>query len=345
MVYEPYLRLRRRLTQLFNATQHWRRTAQVLNLSRDATRRLQWFIWHETHGHNAALTCRHFGLHRNTLGRWRARFDPADLRSLESGSTRPHRVRHRQSVSVQDDRVIALRRSHPRWGKLKLAVLYQTTYGELITSWYVQRVIETYRLYPRRRKHKQAHPRAAYVKKRITELTVKQPVTGFLVHLDTIVLHLFGVKRYILTGLDHHSRLAYAWMSPSHASAAARDFLLRLHYLLGRRIENLHTDNGSEFHKHFQEAAARLQLAQYWSRPKTPKDNAALERFNRTLKEEFLREGNFHPDPTVFNPKLTDWLIEYNSVRPHQALGYLTPLAFAERTMGLHTMWSSSTIY
>lgn len=316
----------------------------LLDLSREARARLEWLIfYYEKAGENGALTCRRFGLHRNTLGKRLRLFDETNLRSLETRSRRPHRVRQRQASLVRDERIIALRTTHPRWGKDKLAALYQTTYGESLTAWYVQRVIETFHLYPGRQKAKQRHSATGYVKKRITELTRTQPRTGFLLHLDTVVLHLFGLKRYILTALDHHARLSYAWMTTSHASAAARDFLLRLRYLLDNRIENLHTDNGSEFHKHFHAAAVELGLGRYWSRPKTPKDNARLERFNRTLQEEFLREGNFHPDPAIFNRRMADWLIEYNSVRPHAALGYLTPLAFAEKTMGLHTMWSSRT--
>ena len=343
MVYEPYWRSRQSRPSL-ESYDRWRATAKALGLSKAARHRLEWVIFYqEKANRNGTLVCRHFGLHRNTLGKWLRVFDAGNLRSLETRSRKPRRLRQRAASSVKDSRLIALRKEHPLWGKMKIAVLYRSTYGEPITSWYVQRVIEAYRLYPRRRKPKQRHPAAGYAKKRITELTAKQPSTGFLLHLDTIVLHLFGVKRYILTALDHHSRLGYAWMTASHASAAARDFLDRLRYLLGGQIENLHTDNGSEFLKHFHTAAETLGLTRYWSRPKTPKDNAHLERFNRTLKEEFLREGNFHPDPATFNPKLTDWLIEYNSVRPHQALNYLTPLAFAERTMGLHTMWSSST--
>ncbi len=226
---------------------------------------------------------------------------------------------------------------------MKIKKLYQNTYHETISSWYVQRVIQAFKLYPQLGKKSQKHPKLAYERKRITELTCHKPVTGFLVHLDTIVLHLFGFKRYILTAIDHHAKLGYAWMYTSHASGAARDFLLRLWYLLGRQVENIHTDNGSEFLRHFHEAAAQLSLNRYWSRPRTPKDNPSLERFNRTLKEEFLRQGNFHSDPSVFNPKLTEWLVEYNAVRPHQALGYETPLAFAQASLGLHTMWSSST--
>lgn len=345
MVYEPY-HWSRQPRPALDRYALWRRTAILLGLSKEARQRLEWMIFYCTTAHkNAALVCRHFGLHRNTFGKWHGLFDEANLRSLETRSRRPHRVRQRQASVVQDTRLIALRREHPHWGKEKLAPLYETVHGKPITAWYVQRVIETYRLYPQRPRRKRTLPASGYVKKRITELTTTKPYTGFLLHLDTIVLHLFGVKRYLLTALDHHARLGYAWMTTSHASAAATAFLEKLRYLLDDRIENLHTDNGSEFHKHFHIATVALGLGRYWSRPKTPKDNARLERFNRTLKEEFLRDGNFHPDPDVFNRRLTDWLIEYNSVRPHQALGYLTPLVFAERTMGLHTMWSSNTAY
>ena len=328
---------------LLDRYSRWRATAKVLGLSKEAKQRLEWVIfYHEKARENGALVCRHFGLHRNTFGKWLRLFREENLRSLETRSRKPHQLRRRVASVVQDDRVVALRKAHLRWSKMKIQRLYETTYGEPISSWYIQRVIQQYHLYPPHRKPQQ-HPSIAYEKKRITELTVKQPTTGFLIHLDSIVLHRFGVKRYILTAIDHHSRLAYAWMYQSHASTPAADFLQRLMYLLNRQIANIHTDNGSEFLKHFHTAAMQLALARYWSRPKTPKDNAHLERFNRTLKEEFLQQGNFHPDPAIFNPKLTEWLIEYNSVRPHQALGYQTPLAFAQASLGLHTMWPSST--
>ena len=54
----------------------------------------------------------------------------------------------------------------------------------------------------------------------------------------------------------------------------------------------------------FEKAAKKLNLEHYFNRVKTPKDNPVNERFNRTLKEEFLQLGNFHPDPQIFNPKL-----------------------------------------
>lgn len=344
MAFEYYRSFTRREYEPIDRYALWRNLVHVLHLSNEARIRLEWIIFYYTKANkNHSLVCRHFGIHRNTFGIWLKRFDPNNIRSLETRSRRPKKVRERNQSSIKDQRIIELRKEYPWLGKEKLRYLYQDRFHEPITSWYVQRVIEAYRLYQRKRKPRQRHPRNAYVKKKITELRALQPSTGFLLHFDTIVLYFQGVKRYIFTGIDHYSRLAYAWMYERHTSMSARDFLLRMRYLLEERIEHVHTDNGSEFHKHFHAALEGLGLSHYWSRPKTPKDNATLERFNRTLKEEFLRQGNLYPDPGVFNQHLTEWLVFYNSIRPHQSLNYLTPLAFAEQTMSLHRMWSSST--
>ncbi|MBI5153430.1 MAG: DDE-type integrase/transposase/recombinase [Parcubacteria group bacterium] len=47
------------------------------------------------------------------------------------------------------------------------------------------------------------------------------------------------------------------------------------------------TDNGSEFKKHFDIALRELHLTHYHTYPRTPKMNAHIERFNRTIQEEF----------------------------------------------------------
>jgi transposase InsO family protein len=106
------------------------------------------------------------------------------------------------------------------------------------------------------------------------------------------------------------------------------DFLRRLTVLLDGKILNVGHDNGSEFQKYFSKACAELGYAQYFSRPKTPQDNAVCERFNQTLKHEFLQMGNFTPEPERFNRNLTEWVIEYNFRRPHQTLGYIPPINF-----------------
>jgi transposase InsO family protein len=53
-------------------------------------------------------------------------------------------------------------------------------------------------------------------------------------------------------------------------------------------VINIHHDNGSEFEKDFKKACVELSLPQWYSSVKTPKDNAVLERFNRTIQDDFV---------------------------------------------------------
>jgi transposase InsO family protein len=144
-----------------------------------------------------------------------------------------------------------------------------------------------------------------------------------------VVRHDAGKKRYILTAIDRYSRLAFARMYTNHSSATAADFLKRLHTFMDGNLVHIQTDNGSEFDLHFERAINELNLQHWWSRSKAPKDNAVCERFNRTLQEEFIGEGNASTDPAVFNRKLTDWLIEYDFHRPHAGIDYKRPIELA----------------
>ena len=76
---------------------------------------------------------------------------------------------------------------------------------------------------------------------------------------------------------------------------------------------------------------------------KTPTDNPFDERFNRTLREEFIQLGNLISDCDIFNQRLTEWLIEYNFKRPHQSLGYETPIGFHYKYHKVLPMYPSST--
>lgn len=311
--------------------ERYRAMARTMGLSREARARLEWMIWYETVGRkNARATCRHFGIPPQTFYRWQARFEETNLRSLEDRSHRPLQVRSRTITPEEEQRVIQLRKAHLVYSKLKLAVLYREQYGTAISSWKIQKVIEAYRLYPhpQRATRTAAKRKRAQAKKRIAELTT-QPRTGFLLSLDTVVVTWWGQRRYLLTAIDRFSRLGFARLYTTGSSLNAADFLRRLHELLDGRMVHVHSDNGSEFHKRFAEAAQDLHLTHWWSRVKTPTDNARLERFNRTIQEEFIADGNAIPEPEVFNRKLADWLIEYNAHRPHAALGYRTPLQVA----------------
>ncbi len=312
-------------------------------LSKSARRRLKWLA-HYHASRNAAKTCRYFGIAPKTFYKWVKRYNPDNLSSLEEHSRRPKTTRDWQVTREEERRIQALRVRYIRYGKMKLRVIYRQTYNEPISSWKIQRVIQKHRLYynPKRNLLTQAKKHRYQSIKRITELT-KEPRSGFLLALDTIVLNIYGYRRYILTGVDVYGKIAFARMYPGHGSVYAADFLRRLYYLLDGKIENIQTDNGSEFARYFRLAAEQLSLVHYRSRPRTPKDNCFDERFNRTLQDEFISLGHLTSDCAIFNKELTEWLIEYNFHRPHQSLQYATPISFHNQYQKVLPMYPSST--
>lgn len=289
---------------LLHRHDRWRRTAHLLRLSRVAQHRLEWMIFWENHHQDVSMTCRHFGIARKTFYTWLKRFNTHFLHGLEDQSKAPHRTRQREYTARQYERIVQLRRQYVRYGKMKLLALYQQQYPQdtAMSAWKVQCIIQASGIYYQPLKQARINRKRArsVQRKKITDLRLRK-TTGFLLCLDTIVRYWNGQKRYILTAIDRHTKVAFARMYASHSSAAARDFLYRLHYLLDGKIDNIQTDNGSEFHKYFDSACTQLQLDHYWSRVKTPKDNAVNERFNRTLQEEFIQLGHMTMDTTVFN--------------------------------------------
>lgn len=313
------------------------------DISKSARQRLKWMD-HYRVSSNIAQTCRYFGIARKTFYFWLKRYDPNNLTSLEERPRRPKRLREWQVSREEESRIKQLRSLYIRYGKEKLRILYAKRYGNPVSSWKIQRVIEKHGLYysPRKNKLLQLRRRQNQPKKKITELN-KEQRTGFLLAMDSIVVNAYGNQRYILTGIDPYSKIAFARMYPGHGSSHAADFLKRLHYLLDGKIENIQTDNGSEFAKNFKEAAQTLKLSHYFSRPRTPKDNAFDERFNRTLQDEFISLGHLTNDCAIFNRELTEWLVEYNFNRPHQALNYETPMQFHNQHQKVLPMYPSST--
>ena len=104
--------------------------------------------------------------------------------------------------------------------------------------------------------------------------------------------------------------------------------------------ERVYCDNGSEF------AGRLVDLWAYgnkvtleFSRPGKPTDNAFIESFNGSLRDECL---NLHwfTDLSDAREKLSAWQIEYNGSRPHKALNQLSPLEFsahwAQRMSEIH---------
>lgn len=320
--------------------QRWRQMALLLGLSSVARQRLEWIIFYRTVGQrNVIGTCRYFGIARSVFYYWLHRFDEQNLRRLGNNLPIPKNCRSWSPDPVVLKRMIALRqRYHCQWSKLKLAAVYEAEYGEPISSWQFQRVITAFKLY-RTKKIKKCQKNGAK-KQRIT-LAIRHQAEH-LFSLDTIVLYLGGIKRYILTAIDHTGKRGYARVYSRHTSATAKDFLERLLYLVDGEVASILTDNGSEFQKDFARACESVKIIRYFTKPHTPKDNPEAERFNRTVQEEWLDNGGWHTSIKDMNTSLTEWLIIYNFIRPHQTLDQVPPMTYVEEH-GLSKRSSSST--
>lgn len=312
---------------------HWRALGEYWYISAAAKTRLEWLIFYHTIANrNASETARYFGISRKCLHHWIAKFNPKSIQSLEEESRRPHVLRQWEVSPKEEKQVITIRKKHLCWGKKKLKLIYQKTYGETISTWKIERVVRQHHLYPDPQAHKKLVKRRESQRKRVRihalDTTKYEP--GKLWHIDTIVTDWYGKKRSITTAIEDKTKLAYARVYKNHSSRSASDFLKRLVYLSAGDISIIHSDNGSEFAGEFEKATTDLSIFQVYSRVRTPNDNPALERFNRTIQEEWLNMSEVGLDDIHdANHDLTNWLIEYNSVRPHASLDYQTPLEYA----------------
>lgn len=324
----------RKSKPLMDKVSRWRTMAASMELSSNALLRLEWMIFYETAGNNNAYaTAKHFAITPKTFYKWHKRFEGGNIQALEDESKAPINTRQWTVTAEEQIRIKTLRLQYIHYGKKKLKKLYKDTYNEVISTWKIESVIRRYNLYPDKAKQdKLLKKKKKEVKKnRIQDLVIKNE-HWFLFHLDTIVIYWGSIKRYILTAIDSHGKIAYARMYKNKSSRSAKDFLYRLHYLIDAQIANIQTDNGSEFYAEFEQALNELDITHWFSRPRTPEDNSICERFNQTLEYEWLNDGHFNPDINKFNHDLTNWLEEYNFHRPHEKLDYMSPFEYYENT-------------
>ncbi len=115
--------------------------ADVLELSRGAKLRLQWFIYAATHDNNVSLACRYFGVSRSTFLRWAERFDAAHPETLEEHSRRPHTVRESETSEHDIALIKRYRTEQPLMSKEDIAEELQKTHGINLSASTIGRVI------------------------------------------------------------------------------------------------------------------------------------------------------------------------------------------------------------
>jgi transposase InsO family protein len=307
-----------------------------VELSREAQKRLKWFDYYHCHSENARLTSRYFGINPQTFYRWKRRYDPKHLESLEDHSHRPRHLRQPTYPAELVEAVLKLREERPRWGKEKLAQLLRGE-GYQVSSSMVGRILRRLKErgvlkepnlnYVSARKRQRPRP---YAQRKPKDYEAKQ--MGDLVQLDTLDIRpLPGVVLKHFTAHDVVSRWNVIGVYLRSTAANAVRFLDTLEQRMPFPLKAIQVDGGAEFEALFEEECQRRGIKLFVLPPRSPKLNGGVERAHRTHTEEFYEVTDSTFEIAELGNELLEWENIYNIVRPHQALGYLTPLKFLEK--------------
>jgi putative transposase len=308
----------------------------ITDLSRDATRRLKWFDYYHSHGQNARLTCRYYGISPQTFYRWKGRYDSRHLGSLEGRSHRPRRLRQPTWSSELAQEVFRLREQYSRWGKDKLSELLRER-GRQVSVSMVGRILHRLK---ERGILKEPVPNHVSARKRLRQrpFATRKPKdyrvkeTGDIVQIDTLDLRpLPGVLFKHFTAHDVVSKWNVMSVHRQANASIAAHFLDILNERMPFPVKAIQVDGGPEFEAVFEKECQIRGIRLFVLPPRSPKLNGGVERAHRTHTEEFYEVTDCTFDLAELREKLLEWEHIYNTIRPHQALRYLTPLKFLEQ--------------
>lgn len=317
-------------------------------ISEGGCRRLRWMDHYARCG-NARLTCRHFNISPQTFYRWKRRFDPYDLTTLEEESRRPRHVRQARTPVRVVEKILELRTRYPRWGKDKLVILLRRE-GLGVSTSTVGRVMK--RLKGRGlliepvnvRQAKEARKRRRrprYAIRKPEGYRVQAP--GDLIQVDTLQVHLQGNdRRWQFSSRDLISRWDVSRAYRNASSFAAALFLEYMERKFPFRVRALQIDGGSEFKKHFEEACRKRGIRLFIIPPRTPKLQGYVESANKTHRVEFYEVEDIALSMEEHNQQLEAWDRTYNTIRPHQSLDYQTPAEYYQAWLKLHPQSTAS---
>lgn len=239
-----------------------------------------------------------------------------------SRATARYRIRGPQDHSVRQ-RLRTLAAQRPRFGYRRLTVLLRRECGPLNHK-------RVYRLYraeglqvPRRRRKRVAGSRT--VVPPVVEQANQQWAMDFV--QDTTAT---GQPFRALTLVDTYTRECHAIeVGRSLPSERVIRVLERMMMMYGRP-ERIRVDNGPEFvSRALDQWAARQGIQLHFITPGKPMENGHIESFNGKFRDECLNQHWFL-DLADAQQLIEAWRVDYNTVRPHSALGNLPPAWFAE---------------
>jgi transposase InsO family protein len=292
---------------------------------------------------NAAEACRRSGMDRTSFYDWKRRYQTHGLEGLcdlppvhkTHPFTKPDHVRQA---------VLALSLENPAWGPRRLSdelalqglsVSSFTVHGMLKKAGLRTAFDRFLRLEGESLKGVELPVEQIRRLERLNpcfrERHVESSRPGELVSFDTFYVGLFkGIGRvYLHTAVDTYGSYAFGVLGTERNARSAAELLYGqvapFYESHGLKLEAVLTDNGSEFcgtEQHpFELTLFELNVQHRRSRVKRPQTNGFVERFHRTVLDEFFRvELRKHCFETLdqLETALQEWICYYNLKRPHQ---------------------------
>jgi transposase InsO family protein len=266
-----------------------------------------------------------FGVSRQSVYTWMQRYQHESLEGLAERSSRP-KTSPAQIDARVEARILELRRQHPSWGSVHLRwKLEREGVTPLPSESSVYRALKRSGLIEEKSRRKKLPHAKSWERGRPMELWQMDIVGGVLLE--------DGTKCEILTGIDDHSRFMVC------AGIMTRSISRQVCGHLGAALEKhgvpeeILTDNGKVFTNRygltptevlFDKICRENGINHLLTPPFTPTTTGKIERFHRTLRQEFLRMRVF-PSLEAAQRELDEWITIYNTERPHQSLKMATP--------------------
>jgi transposase InsO family protein len=272
---------------------------------------------------NVSMTCRYYGITRQSFYVWKRRFDELGEEGLRDRSCRPKVSPRATHVDVVGK--ILYLRQHYYFGPAKIA-MYLKRYHDVDVSpsgvWRILKRLDLNRL-PASQRYKRLDRRYQRYEKQLP---------GHQVQIDVkFIAPIPGVtprkKYYQFTAIDDCTRLRVLRIYPRLDQKTAIQFVDYVLERLPFQVQVIQTDNGAEFGASFHYHVLDKGVGHRYIKPRTPRLNGKVERSHRIDAEEFYRllQGTLIDDAEVFNNKLQEWEDYYNFHRPHGGLAGQTP--------------------
>ncbi len=266
-----------------------------------------------------------WGVSRQSVHAWLARYRDGGLEALADRSHRPKRCPHQVALGIEA-RICEMRGRHPGWGPRRLAYELAKVGVEVVPSRSaIYRCLVRNGLIEPKARQRRRRDYKRWERARPMELWQIDVVGG---------VEIVGAGEYkVVTGVDDHSRFCVmaGIVERATARAVCGVFADALHRL-GVPDEVL-TDNGKVFTNRlgpkptevlFDRICRDNGITHRLTAVRSPTTTGKIERFHRTLRVEFLTGRTFDTMADA-QAQLDGWVHEYNTVRPHQALNMDTP--------------------